>query len=194
MDILPNDMLIKIIENVKINDVLKLCNSDKKLYAICRNNQDALYKIISKIPIQASSPQKFYKYVKGLDYLEIIKFITDNNIVNTKGIAKPDHIFSGNFSLNVLKFLLANGLSMTNTVLNNSLNRLSLPSIKFLIEDKKLKINNYTIQDVSYSKVKYLAEKGFLPHKEDIKLVKLNSSGDKKKIIDFLKEEFKKRS
>jgi hypothetical protein len=153
-----------------------------------------LYKIISKIPIQASSPQKFYKYVKGLDYLEIIKFITDNNIVNTKGIAKPDHIFSGNFSLNVLKFLLANGLSMTNTVLNNSLNRLSLPSIKFLIEDKKLKINNYTIQDVSYSKVKYLAEKGFLPHKEDIKLVKLNSSGDKKKIIDFLKEEFKKRS
>lgn len=83
---------------------------------------------------------------------------------------------------------------MTNTVVNNSLNRLSLPALKFLIEDKKIKINNYSIQDVSYNKVKYLADKGYLPHKEDIKLVKLNSQNDdeKKKITDFLKQQFKK--
>jgi hypothetical protein len=130
--------------------------------------------------------------------MEIIKFITGNTLVNDKGIIKPDQILIGSnnviITLDVLKFLLANGISMTNTVVNNSLNRLSLPALKFLIEDKKLKLNNYSIQDVSYIKVQYLANKGYLPHKEDIKLVKLNSQTDdeKKKITDFLKEQFKK--
>jgi hypothetical protein len=130
--------------------------------------------------------------------MEIIKFITGNNLVNDKGIEKPDYILVGAnlvpISLDVLKFLLANGISMTNTVVNNSLTRLSLPALKFLIEDKKLTLNNYTIDDVSFSKVKFLAEKGYLPHKEDIKLVQRNSNKEEiKKITDFLREKFKRK-
>lgn len=193
---LPVEIIIKIIENANLYDSMAMCKTNKKVYAICKDNQDTLCKIISKIPIRGTSPPKFYKCVKGLDYMEIIKFITNNNLVNNKGITKPEDIISisGKISLNVLKFLIANGVSMTNTVVNNSLSRLSLPALKFLIEDKKRQLDNYSIQDVSYSKVKYLAEKGYLPHKEDIKLVKLNSFSvdEKKKITDLLKEKFKK--
>ena len=193
---LPVEIIIKIIENANLYDSIEMCKTNKKVYAICKDNQDTLCKIISKIPIRGTSPPKFYKCVKGLDYMEIIKFITDNNLVNNKSITKPEHIISisGNISLNVLKFLMANGVSMSNTVVNNSLSRLSLPALKFLIEDKKRELDNYSIQDVSYSKVKYLAEKGYLPHKEDIKLVKLNSFSvdEKKKITDLLNEKFKK--
>lgn len=194
---LPVEIIIKIIENASLYDSMEMCKTNKKVYAICKDNQDTLCKIISKIPIKGTSPPKFYKCVKGLDYMEIIKFITNNNLVNNKGITKPEDIISisGKISLNVLKFLIANGVSMTNTVVNNSLSRLSLPALKFLIEDKKRELDNYSIQDVSYSKVKYLAEKGYLPHKEDIKLVKLNSfsADEKKKITDLLKEKFKKK-
>lgn len=195
---LPVEMILNIIENVSIKDAMNLCKTNKKVYAVCNDNQDTLCKIVSKIQIRGTSPSKYYKCVKGLNYMEIIKFITGNNLVNDKGITKPDYILIGEntvaISLDVLKFLLANGLSFTNTIVNNNLVRLSLPALKFLIEDKKRELKNYTIQDVSFSKVKYLAEKGYLPHKEDIKLVKLNScSKEKKKIADFLKEEFKKR-
>jgi len=196
---LPVEMVIKILENVNINDVMNFCITDKKVYAICNDNQDVLCKIVSKIPIRGASPTKYYKCVKNLNYMEIIKFITGNNLVNNKGITKPDYILIGennlDISLDVLKFLLANGLSFTNTIVNNNLNRLSLPALKFLIEDKKRELKNYTIQDVSFNKIKYLAEKGYLPHKEDIKLVKLNSSSkeEKKKITDFLMEKFKRK-
>lgn len=191
---IPPEIILTIIEDVKIHDLMQICSTNKKVYALCKNNQDILCKIISKIPIRYTSPPVFYKCVKGLNYMEIIKFFTDNDLVNEKSISKPEHIYNGIMTLDVLKFLMANGLSMSNNSVNNTLNRLSLPALKFLIEDKKRILKNYTIQDVSYSKVKYLAEKGYLPHKEDIKLVKLNSSSDeeKKKITDFLKKKFKK--
>jgi len=195
---LPVELVINIIENISIHDCMKLCNTNKRVYNICNDNQDTLCKIVSKIPIRNTSPKKYYKCVKGLNYMEIIKFITGNNLVNDKGIEKPDYILAGAnlvpISLDVLKFLLANGISMTNTVVNNSLTRLSLPALKFLIEDKKLTLDNYTIQEVSFSKVKFLAEKGYLPHKEDIKLVRQNSNKEEiKKITDFLREKFKRK-
>lgn len=193
----PVEIILNILENINIKDAMKLCKTNKKVYSICNNNKDTLCKIISKIQIRGSSPAKYYKCIKELNYMEIIEFIIGNNLVNDKGIIKPDYILISEntvpISLDVLKFLIANGVSFTNTIINNNLNRLSLQSLKFLIEDKKRVLNNYSIQNVSFTKVKYLAEKGYLPHKEDIKLVKLNpfSEEEKNKITDFLTKKFK---
>jgi len=204
---LPPELILEILQKMEIDELIKTCKTDKRIYAICQNNLHLFSKIILSIPIEESSPPKFYSDVKNVNYQEILDFFMKNKLIKGNFIKSPDYIsnkrsenFPYPFTRDVLIFLIENGYDILSyNYLKLNISKLTLSGLKYLVEDKKLEVKkdllSSAIPSSNYDIIKYLVEKGCVISFHDLQKLCVTSFGIKKnknniKVFNYLIKKF----
>lgn len=202
---LPSELIIEILQKMKIDELIKTCKTDKRMYSICQNNLHLFSKIILSIPIEESSPPKFYSHVKNVNYQEILEFFIKNKLIKGNFIKSPSYISnkqSGNFpypfTRDVLIFLIENGYNILSyNYLKLNISKLTLPALKYLVEVKKLEVKkdllSSAIPSSNYDIIKYLVEKGCVISFYDLQKLCVTSFGRDEnniKVFNYLIKKF----
>ena len=200
---LPTELIIEILQKMEIDELIKTCKTDKKIYSICQNNLHLFSKIILNIPIEESSPPQFYRHVKNVNYQEILEFFINNKLIKGNFIKSPRYIsnkrsYDFPFTRDVLIFLIENGYDILSyNYLNLNISKLTLPALKYLVEVKKLEVKkdflSSAIPSSNYDIIKYLVEKGCIISFRDLQKLCVTSFGKDKnniKVFNYLIKKF----
>ena len=200
---LPTELIIEILQKMEIDELIKTCKTDKKIYSICQNNLHLFSKIILNIPIEESSPPQFYSHVKNVNYQEILEFFINNKLIKGNFIKSPRYIsnkrsYDFPFTRDVLIFLIENGYDILSyNYLNLNISKLTLPALKYLVEVKKLEVKkdflSSAIPSSNYDIIKYLVEKGCIISFRDLQKLCVTSFGKDKnniKVFNYLIKKF----
>jgi hypothetical protein len=202
---LPTELIIEILQKMKIDELIKTCKTDKKIYSICQNNLHLFSKFILSIPIEESSPAQFYSDVKNVNYQEILEFFMKNKLIKGNFIKSPryisnkrSHNFPYPFTRDVLIFLIENGYDILSyNFLKLNMSKLTLPALKYLVEVKKLEVKkdllSSAIPSSNYDIIKYLVEKGCIISFQDLQKMCVTSFGRDKnniKVFNYLIKKF----
>jgi hypothetical protein len=199
---LPTELILEILQKMKIDELIKTCKTDKRIYSICQNNLHLFSKIILSIPIEESSPPQFYSHVKNVNYQEILEFFINNKLINGNFIKSPSYIsnkrtFTYPFTRDVLIFLIENGYDILSyNYLKLNISNLTLPALKYLVKVKKLEVKNLlssAIPSSNYDIVKYLVEKGCVISFNDLQKLCVTSFGRDEnniKVFNYLIKKF----
>ena len=200
---LPTELIIEILQKMEIDELIKTCKTDKKIYSICQNNLHLFSKIILNIPIEESSPPQFYSHVKNVNYQEILEFFINNKLIKGNFIKSPRYIsnkrsYDFPFTRDVLIFLIENGYDILSyNYLNLNISKLTLPALKYLVEVKKLEVKkdflSSAIPSSNYDIIKYLVEKGCVISFHDLQKLCVTSFGKDKnniKVFNYLIKKF----
>jgi len=200
---LPTELIIEILQKMEIDELIKTCKTDKKIYSICQNNLHLFSKIILNIPIEESSPPQFYSHVKNVNYQEILEFFINNKLIKGNFIKSPRYIsnkrsYDFPFTRDVLIFLIENGYDILSyNYLNLNISKLTLPALKYLVEVKKLEVKkdflSSAIPSSNYDIIKYLVEKGCIISFLDLQKLCVTSFGKDKnniKVFNYLIKKF----
>jgi|694.fasta_scaffold00680_62 hypothetical protein len=204
---LPTELILEILQKMKIDELIKTCNTDKKIYSICQNNLHLFSKIILSIPIEETSPAQFYNHVKNVNYQEILEFFIKNKLIKGNFIKSPRYIsnkrsnnFPYPFTRDVLIFLIENGYDILSyNFLKLNMSKLTLPALKYLVEVKKLEVKkdllSSAIPSSHYDIIEYLVEKGCIISFHDLQKLCITSFGTKKnknniKVFNYLIKKF----
>lgn len=200
---LPTELIIEILQKMEIDELIKTCKTDKKIYSICQNNLHLFSKIILNIPIEESSPPQFYSHVKNVNYQEILEFFINNKLIKGNFIKSPRYIsnkrsFPYPFTRDVLIFLIENGYDILSyNYLNLNISNFTLSALKYLVEVKKLEVKkdllSFTIPSSNYDIIKYLVEKGCIISFQDLQKLCVTSFGRDKnniKVFNYLIKKF----
>jgi hypothetical protein len=204
---LPIELIIEILQKMKIVELIKTCKADKRTYSICQNNLHLFSKIILSIPIEESFPPQFYGHVKNVNYIEILEFFINNKLIKGNFIKSPYYIsnnLSNNFpylfTRDVLIFLIENGYNILSyNYLKLNISKFSLPALKYLVELKKLEVKkdllSSAIPSSNYEIIKYLVEKGCVISFHDLRKLCVTSFGENKnknniKVFNYLLKKF----
>ena len=76
---LPNELILDILEKMKINDLMNTCNTNKHIFSLCKKNIRKFSKIFLSIPQKYSG--KSLNYVQDLDYYKILLYFVKNNLI-----------------------------------------------------------------------------------------------------------------
>ena len=179
---LPAELIIDILQKLNINELVKTCKTDKRMYAICKNNHKLFSKKILEIPIRYSVKPKYFNDIQDIDYYEVMLFFVNNNFIKDNSIRLPyvDDKLNQKITINVLKFLIGNGYDINKYkyVYNSLLKQnLTLDTLKYLIEIKNVEVKDDLLNAAICNDldiVKYILDKGFK------KLHKYNYNYDEK--------------
>lgn len=202
---LPTELIIEILQKMKIDELIKTCKTDKRIYSICQNNLHLFSKIILSIPIEGSSPPQFYSHVKNVNYQEILEFFIKNKFIKGNFIKSPSYIsnkrsdnLSYPFTRDVLIFLIENGYDILSyNYLKLNISKLTLPALKYLHQVKKLEVKkdllSSAIPSSNYDIIKYLVEKGGVISFNDLQKLCVTSFGRDEnniKVFNYLIKQF----
>jgi hypothetical protein len=206
---LPTELIIEILQKMKIDELIKTCKTDKRIYSICQNNLHLFSKIILSIPIEESSPPQFYNHVKNVNYQEILDFFINNKLIKGNFIKSPSYIsnklshnFQYPFTRDVLIFLIENGYNILSyNYLKLNISKLNLSALKYLVEVKNLEVKkdllSSAIPSSNYYIIKYLVEKGCVISFNDLQKLCVTSFGTNKnknknniKVFNYLINKF----
>lgn len=204
---LPTELILEILQKMEVNELVKTCNADKRIYSICQNNLHLFSKIILSIPIEDSSPSQFYSHVKNVNYREILDFFIKNKLIKGDFIKSPSYIsnnrsvnFAYPFTQDVLIFLIENGYDILSyNYLKLNISKLTLSALKYLVEVKKLEVKkdllSSAIPSSNYDIIKYLVEKGCTISFNDLQKLCVTSFGTTKnknniKVFNYLIKKF----
>jgi hypothetical protein len=202
---LPTELILEILQKMKIDELIKTCKADKRIYSICQNNLHLFSKMILSIPIEESSPPQFYSHVKNVNYQEILEFFINNKLIKGNFIKSPSYIsnkqsnaFSYPFTRDVLIFLIENGYDILSyNYLKLNISKLTLPALKYLVEVKKLEVKkdllSSAIPSSNYDIIKYLVEKGGIISFNDLQKLCVTSFGKDEnniKVFNYLIKNF----
>jgi hypothetical protein len=206
---LPTELIIEILQKMEIDELIKTCQSDKRIYSICQNNLRLFSKFILNIPISIPLDGKvhpqFYSHVKNVNYQEILEFFINNKLIKGNFIKSPRYIsnksnFAYPFTRDVLIFLIENGYDILSyNYLNLNISKFTLPALKYLVEVKKLEVKkdllSSAIPSSNYDIIKYLVEKGCIISFHDLQKLCVTSFGKNKnknniKVFNYLIKKF----
>jgi len=204
---LPTELIIEILQKMEIDELIKTCKTDKRIYSICQNNLHLFSKIILNIPIPIPLDGKvhpqFYSHVKNVNYQEILDFFIKNKLIKGNFIKSPHYIsnkrsYDFPFTRDVLIFLIENGYNILSyNYLKLNISNFTLPALKYLVEFKKLEVKkdllSSAIPSSNYNIIKYLVEKGCVISFQDLQKLCVTSFGKDKnniKVFNYLIKKF----
>lgn len=116
MDKLPTELILQILLKSDFVDIMNMCEINKKMINLCRNNIKVLSKLFLKIPKEDEKywniTGKFYKDVPNVDYYNILQFYSRNNLIKNNRLVNVTEDVIGQLTSpmnkDVVKFLHEN--------------------------------------------------------------------------------------
>ena len=199
---LPNEIVLEILQKLNVNELIEMCNSDKRIFSICKNNTKYLAKkLLLNIP---TNKNNFYIDVPNVDYHEILSFFVKNKLIRDNHLQslinfQDNSNFVQLLTPNVLNFFIGNGLDIYQynyLALALLRKQLSLSAVKYLIEDKNVKVDKSIIDKCLYNFdfVKYFVEKDYKISYNTLKSLftkRTKNTNVNVKIFNYLIKQFK---